>query len=55
MSKKIIVDCCKHCPLKDDAFDPRLKGRFVCTHAATERQIIDDINIVPDWCMLEDD
>ena len=55
MTKKIIVDCCEHCPLKDYAFDPRLKGQFVCTHVATERQIIDDVDIVPEWCMLEDD
>lgn len=53
--KKILVDCCKHCCLKETGYSETLSQCFKCTHAATEGRQIMDMGTIPDWCVLEND
>ncbi len=53
--KKILVNQCRNCPLKDPWCNGQLGECFQCTHAATEGHEIEDLDIIPKWCELEDD
>lgn len=53
--KKILVDCCRNCPLKEMDFDERRNPFSRCTHVATKSRRLDHLDIIPDWCVLEDD
>jgi sulfur relay (sulfurtransferase) complex TusBCD TusD component (DsrE family) len=54
MTKKIVVDCCRQCCLKEPVYSETLSECFKCAHAATEGHLIMNTDILPDWCMLED-
>ena len=53
--KKISVNTCLNCPLKEPGFNEQSKPYFKCTHAATDGCEIEDMCIIPEWCELEDD
>ena len=53
--KKIGVNICLNCPLKEPGFNEQLEPCFKCTHAPTEGYEILDMCIIPKWCALDDD
>lgn len=51
MSKHIIIDCCDGCP------NLKASGKYFCNciyEDAGEIKIINDLDIIPDWCPLND-
>lgn len=61
MVKKIIVDCCRHCPFVD-CLDGLCSAelqecRPYCTQPGLfkENPDIEDVDKIPDWCKLEED
>ena len=59
MPKKIIVDCCEHCYLKE-IITPRkdtIAGSHsvvICINPPTYGMFLDNLLLIPDWCKLED-
>lgn len=59
--KKIIVDCCRHCPFVDFLDEYRsgdLQERHpYCTQPGIykDNPDIEDVDVIPAWCGLEDD
>jgi len=53
MVKKIVVDSCEHCPLKEQALEPN-RVYYLCMHPETEYRDIGYMHSIPSWCPLED-
>lgn len=53
--RKILVNRCRNCPLKDPWHGEDLEIYFRCTHEATDGCEIEDLDIIPKWCELGDD
>ena len=51
--KKIIVDCCRHCPF----VDLLQECRPYCTQPGfyQDDPDIENVDVIPAWCGLEDD
>ena len=55
MKKITGIDCCKNCPLVLEFFVPYNGKEFKCSHEATYRMIIDNVDVLHPECKLEDD
>ena len=54
MSKKIVVDSCKHCPLSEYRRFTVVENDYVCTHPTTDGMEILDTSIIHPDCPLEE-
>ena len=54
-TKKLVIDCCDHCPMVMYRGICVAEELPYCTHAATDGAQIIDMDMIPDWCKLEDD
>lgn len=54
-TKKIQVNCCRNCPLRELKYEGMEDECFACIHAATDGFEIEDIDTIPEWCALMDD
>lgn len=55
MSKKIIVESCKECRMKECRGGSSEPSALFCTNKMTYGIRIDDAETIPEWCELEED
>ena len=59
--KKIIVDCCRHCPFVDFLDEYRSSELQECRPYCTQPGVyqdnpdIENVDVIPAWCKLEED
>jgi len=53
--KKIVVDCCEYCPLKEKVLTESSCIIFVCSNQNTFGRKIENVDVIPDWCKLGDE
>jgi hypothetical protein len=55
MTKKIIVESCQECHLKEWRGGSSEYGVVFCTNKMTYGRQIDDVESIPEWCELEEE
>ena len=55
MKKKIVIESCSHCHLKECWGGSDEPCKYRCKNKLTYGLNIDDIDLIPSWCMLDDD
>ena len=54
-SKKIVMDRCRNCPMREVRTSPVSKTHYVCTCPDTDGWEIEHLDLIPTWCPLEDE
>lgn len=52
--KKIVMDRCRNCPLREERYSSNNNVYYICTHPGTDGWEIEHMDLIPIWCVLED-
>jgi len=53
--KKIVTDRCRNCPMREERYSPNSKTYYICTCPDTDGWEIEHLDLIPNWCVLDDD